>query len=708
MRLVRLEASGFRGFATPQLFDLDANAVVVVANNGVGKTTMLDAILWGLAGSIPRLTATPNKLMSLFSNSGQMHVGVTLRSSAGEAIVVERTFDGVVEKLTLQIGERTVRDERAASELHDRLHAGGQSKPESLAGWLTRTVYLEQDRITQFVAADTDTERFEAAAAVLGLGPVADFQNALDRARTAWNTATNAQDRALAPTREQVLGLEAQLANLPADPGALNERLAALDTWREQTLRELPSLVTDGVSSGTDEQFLERALRLLKQRERDAAGRAQRIASVQERLNDLAATPDPARAVSAKRAELNSEIDAVESALSALRVAEELASREHQRALALARAQDDLQALAEIALRHLGDHCPVCGQDIDESHVARRLRDAIDGPQIVIESPSEVDEVLRVRTQEVAVRQARLDTVQNELARLVAQEQERGAIEADLRAQFAILDLPPESLEPDALDQVRAQASDERARLEALIRTGEDLYLKFVQSMQAQARRDIERQLTELRQALTDAEAAVAFRRATGEIAVRALAAVHSSTDDLIRARLEELQPLAQRTYSAIDPHPAFRVVQLFSEVSNRRGRLHAGVEDPVTARRSDEPAVVLSTSQTSALAASLFLALNLGAAQLPLDACLLDDPLQNLDQVHLLGLVDVLRRVREQRQVIVTTHDRTFASLLARKLRPVSISSRTTLIEMSDQHATGAHTQSDVPVDEHPLKFVV
>jgi len=59
MRLVRLEVSGFRGFPFPREFDLDADAVILVANNGIGKTSMLDAILWGLTGSIPRLGGAP-------------------------------------------------------------------------------------------------------------------------------------------------------------------------------------------------------------------------------------------------------------------------------------------------------------------------------------------------------------------------------------------------------------------------------------------------------------------------------------------------------------------------------------------------------------------------------------------------------------------------------------------------------------------------
>ena len=45
MRLLSLEVAGFRGFAAEQIFDLDADAIVVVGSNGNGKTSLFDAVL---------------------------------------------------------------------------------------------------------------------------------------------------------------------------------------------------------------------------------------------------------------------------------------------------------------------------------------------------------------------------------------------------------------------------------------------------------------------------------------------------------------------------------------------------------------------------------------------------------------------------------------------------------------------------------------
>ena len=76
------------------------------------------------------------------------------------------------------------------------------------------------------------------------------------------------------------------------------------------------------------------------------------------------------------------------------------------------------------------------------------------------------------------------------------------------------------------------------------------------------------------------------------------------------------------------------------------------------------------------------FLSMNLGMHDLPLDCAILDDPLESLDDVNLLGLTDLLRRIKGRRQLIISTHDNRMGQLLERKLRPVSSGDRTIVIE--------------------------
>jgi len=172
--------------------------------------------------------------------------------------------------------------------------------------------------------------------------------------------------------------------------------------------------------------------------------------------------------------------------------------------------------------------------------------------------------------------------------------------------------------------------------------------------------------------------------------------------------KFDYAEPLLHRIYATMDPHPAFRVVRFLTRFSRGRGRLDTEINDPFAALSSDSPRIVLSSSQMNALAAAIFLAFNIGVKSLPLQAAMLDDPLQSLDDVNLLGLIDLLRRVRDQRQLIVSTHDARFGRLLERKLRPVQDGQRTIMIEFKGWSRQGPDVEvREVARDPKPLRIV-
>jgi exonuclease SbcC len=107
-------------------------------------------------------------------------------------------------------------------------------------------------------------------------------------------------------------------------------------------------------------------------------------------------------------------------------------------------------------------------------------------------------------------------------------------------------------------------------------------------------------------------------------------------------------------------------------------------------------------------LAVAIFLSLNLAIPTLPLQLVALDDPLQSLDTVNLLGLADLLRRVKANRHVIISTHDDRLADLLERKLRPVSSRERTVRIDLRGWTTEGPSIErTEVPHDVTPLRLV-
>ena len=165
---------------------------------------------------------------------------------------------------------------------------------------------------------------------------------------------------------------------------------------------------------------------------------------------------------------------------------------------------------------------------------------------------------------------------------------------------------------------------------------------------------------------------------------------------------------MLQRIYASVDPHPAFRVARFLTSTSRGHGRVWTTVVDETAEKVEREPSTVLSSSQLNVLAVSTFLALNLAIETLPLQVVALDDPLQSLDTVNLLGLADLLRRVRVSWQVLVSTHDERLADLLGRKLRSVTPNGRTLVVRFEDWTRDGPSVeQYELPGDSAPLKLV-
>jgi ABC-type cobalamin/Fe3+-siderophores transport system ATPase subunit len=119
--------------------------------------------------------------------------------------------------------------------------------------------------------------------------------------------------------------------------------------------------------------------------------------------------------------------------------------------------------------------------------------------------------------------------------------------------------------------------------------------------------------------------------------------------------------------------------------------------------------AQVLSSAQLNALAVCLFLTMNLAREQ-QLECAVLDDPVQNMDDFNVISLVDVLRSIRRERQVIITTHDERLATFFWRKLRPLRLGERSIIVRLGDWTPDGPLVETEIrepALDEKPLQLI-
>jgi DNA repair exonuclease SbcCD ATPase subunit len=699
VRLQSLELSGFRGFARQQTFDLDADAVVVIGANGQGKTSLFDAILWALSGRIPRLHNDDVRLVSMYSEAGQARVELRLKDPATSSqYKVIRSYDKKERRVALETPNGLYQGPAAEGQLIDLMwpEAAAASDPqEALASVLTRSIYLQQDLIRQFIEAATDQERFAAVSELVGAGRVTELQSSLERAKKAWSTATNQRQDELRQVRARLGAIEVRLSELksrasqaapPITPDHWAQwwqsleglGLAALRV--EAASRDAPTAIDDAIKRlDALRRSTERRLLALRVVQVDIAQLSKRV------VPELVSVRDHATA-------LRKELENLKRVVSEEQV--RLAEQRHLLA-ALKEKTEQLKTLAALALKHLEDRCPVCAQAYDKESTRLRLEVLAaggNGDSGLSSTPDKLPKALddlAAKEKEVAAAELALRSSEQAVNERQAAQQSINKRLADLEVQIG-----DETGPGAAVEKAIAEADGLIRRVIQLQRIGESLALGLARTSAVAAIDEFDGEAGTLRRESTDREKVVAARNKTGEKAQQVIEALREAASVVVEERLREIGPLLQSIYARIDCHPSFRLVAFLSQVVRGKGQLSTVVRDPIEEKECDVPSAVLSSSQVNALAASVFLALNVGVPRPPLDVAILDDPLQSLDDINLLGLVDLLRRVKDRRQLCVSTHDGRFGSLLSRKFRPRNEKGRTVVIELDGWSRSGPVVQ--------------
>lgn len=130
---------------------------------------------------------------------------------------------------------------------------------------------------------------------------------------------------------------------------------------------------------------------------------------------------------------------------------------------------------------------------------------------------------------------------------------------------------------------------------------------------------------------------------------------------------------LINRLYNQIDPHPDYKKIEFNCDFKHQQPRLNIfmGKRD-----ENDQivPNLYFSTAQVNILSFCIFMAKALFAKNdkgEDLGCIFIDDPIQALDDINILSMIDLLRNVAFSlhKQVILTTHDQNFFELLQKKI---------------------------------------
>ncbi|HEY5941714.1 MAG TPA: AAA family ATPase [Solirubrobacterales bacterium] len=651
--MMSLELESFRGFAAPEILDFDAETVLVRGDNGTGKTSIADGLLWLMTGEIPRLRdrgkgirkEKADPVVNRYRQGEKARVKLKVRpgtlgdegGSEPTVVFFERSGDSKNSTLTVERGDESLVGPEA-----ERLMAAtfGDFTPQQFTHAVGAWGILQQHALLE--ALEGGTSMHERLAEIVGLERVnrfADSAAAVARAaRAEQKSAEQARDRLRTKQEEAIVRLR------EAQKHAEHVQARAVPVSR--LLVERDEDLQRGVKLERAPSEFEDLLSLL--REIEKIGQAARVLAVA--FEELAAASETGAEA----------IDAIERRLEGMRV-------EADRAMAQAPAQVQM---ADAALQLLGGDCPVCGQEIDESSVREHLNEMLESARE--ESGRAAAARLELGEAEVQLQKARLADAR----RSEAQERVDSARES-LRAMIDAGGWV--SVDPSLLSAGRAQ------ELTEILESLEDR----VQGAQTEARmrggEKIVRYSTDLEVTVSESEGAEEKARVAKERADQAAGldeAAHKAAERIVERALERLQPSLAEVFDRLSPHPTFKELQAKQDIYFRKNRVV-----PYAYDRKNEvgghPALIFSEGQLNVVALSYFLGLALNAGEGALPFIVLDDTLAAMDVLNVLGFADLCRRLREERQLIVTTHDRRFAGLLKRKLAPREEGSRTVLLEL-------------------------
>lgn len=164
--------------------------------------------------------------------------------------------------------------------------------------------------------------------------------------------------------------------------------------------------------------------------------------------------------------------------------------------------------------------------------------------------------------------------------------------------------------------------------------------------------------------AYLDAQERWSMQKAEAARAKRAVKWLKDHDIELKNERLEPIAKQAKEIWSYLRQESNVEIASL--KLSSSNNRRHVVIEASVDDAAAAAGLTVLSQGELHALALALFLP-RATLPESPFRFVVLDDPVQAMDPAKVDGLVRVLAKIAEQRQVIVFSHDDRFADAVRR-----------------------------------------
>jgi DNA repair exonuclease SbcCD ATPase subunit len=628
MKLAYVDLCGFRGYRKPLHIDFADGFTIIDGRNGVGKSTIFDAVEFALTGTLAKYGEAKADAETVADYIWWRGEG----SPPADRYVEVGFCDGerVLPVRRVQLSE-TDPDELNA--VLERLY-DAENMPKSPLRQLCAASIIRDEHIAALSLDLKETERYALLCDAIG---ATDADLWIDRG-----------SRLLALVKKRVQAAERDVAEAAAAVSAAGIRIdeiraeIAEEVVVAAAARRLQTFVGKTVAP---DQLAGPARLAIAEKTREL----DQLASLRSAWDgaDVArkALPTLRSAVSAARS-VKAQID---TALAAVVAGAQPAANSH----ALARQARDLDALVSLG-RKLGlhdGHCPLCASDRTDVEFANGL--AIAETYAKQLDRQAVEQAERERNRKAtedaaAAAQADLERCERALNTALATI---GEFEQRLAAAGFALDADANDLE-ERRHALRSGLDHAREDLRIVETLKLSAGLEKASRSEVEAKEAHSRALEKLGLARRAESRAQALhdgaRRAAGETLDR---------------RLDRVLPLMTELYRRLRPHPVWQDIEYKIRGDVRRF-LKLEVGDELN------PQFMFSSGQRRATGLAFLLAVNLSLAWSRWQTILLDDPVQHVDDFRSVQLAEVMAQLSlAGKQIICAVEDAALADLLCRRL---------------------------------------
>jgi exonuclease SbcC len=660
LRLRSLEVNNFRAFPNESVtINLDHDVVLFYGQNGVGKTAIFDAIELGITGSLRRFSAVrdsqrvlinarhdtePASVKVIADDAGQKmgHAQITANGLISHALLdVERLpiFQHTVYLQQSDIRRLVSADSAGLGDVMRTLAVSGEI--EKLDRALAEASLSRQSRV--YTSAVKSLQERQAFAETLRLQIQAD-----ERSLSEVEGIEATVSRSAAEVKQIALKLDAPITEQLDKPSDIREAVAELDVVLQPKL-------SNAISKRVETDARLRQARQLLEEERE-------INTSRKAIGDS----DARQRLQFELTEATKRVQQCEIELAQPKFID-IANQQ----------QNKILGLIEAAL-FLADQgiCPVCDRPYPDlkDHLNRKIKSLKQAQSELQARYSELQQQLGDARQKQTRAQQDIDRTSRNFNLFESRALEFQKKSAAFLTVYSSDDLTFESAlstetalrtdierEIEDLSAVAARLSRIRSELEAVSirsnRITENLTKARLQLNEVRARvAAAEKSKQALDSYVNIAQEA---RKRTSEGIERVLSTFALGTT---KANFEDL-------FNRLAKRPLFGVTISEARVIRRRPEVHWCA----TYKEKQYPGdAIFSQGELNSCAMAFFLALSTTNPQ-SLGFLLLDDPVQNMDEIHIEEFGNILKFIKDQlgRQVIVGLHDESIYHYLKRQMYP-------------------------------------